>query len=310
MTKNTEQNTPKVEETLQAYHVPPAVLLVDKVIADAERLQEEGKIGEAIEKWRSLANVVEGSDDKGAARALVSVSKLLLENEEVWADAPLRSESATDALNQALSACDKAICLVPTYAAAWTQRGLVKRLLGQYTEAIADCDEAIRLNPEDAYAYTCRGLAKTLLGQSGAAIEDFDAALRLDATLAEAYYYRALAKFMMPNKDRESILADYDEAIRFAPGNAVAHVSRGLAKESLLQYDAAVADYEEAMRLNPREAWAYTYRGQIRWSQGRYAEAKQDYETALQLAREAGDAQHQSYVESELRTFDSDEEEY
>lgn len=310
MTKNTEQNTPKVEETLQAYHVPPAVLLVDKVIADAERLQEDGKIGEAIEKWRSLANVIEGIDDKGAARALVSVSKLLLENEEVWADAPLRSDSATDALNQALSACNKAICLVPTYAAAWTQRGLVKRLLGQYTEAIADCDEAIRLNPEDAYAYTCRGLAKTLLGQSGAAIEDFDAALRLDATLAEAYYYRALAKFMMPNKNRESIVADYDEAIRFAPGNAVAYVSRGLAKESLLQYDAAVADYEEAMRLNPREAWAYTYRGQIRWSQGRYAEAKQDYETALQLASEAGDAQHQSYVESELRMFDSDEEEY
>lgn len=310
MRKNNEQNTPKVEEPLQAYHVPPAVLLVDKVIADADRLQEEGKIGEAIEKWRSLANVVEGSDDKGAARALVSVSKLLLENEEVWADAPLRSESAPDALNQALAACDKAICLVPTYAAAWTQRGIVKRLLGQYTEAIADCDEAIRLNPEDAYAYTCRGLAKTLLGQSESAIKDYGAALQLDATLAEAYYYRALAKFMMPNKDREGILADYDEAIRFAPGNAVVHVSRGLAKESLRQYDAAVADYEEAMRLNPKEAWAYTYRGQIRWSQGRYAEAKQDYETALQLAREAGDKQHQAFVESELRTFDNDEEEY
>lgn len=309
MTKNPEQNTPKVEETLQAYHIPPAVLLVDKVIADAERLQEDGKIGEAIEKWRSLANVVEGIDDKGAARALVSVSKLLLENEEVWADAPLRSESATDALNQALSACDKAICLVPTYAAAWTQRGLVKRLLGQYTEAIADCDEAIRFNPEDAYAYTCRGLAKTLLGQSGAAIEDFDAALRLDATLAEAYYYRALAKFMMPNKNRESIVADYDEAIRFAPGNAVAHVSRGLAKESLLQYDAAVADYEEAMRLNPREAWAYTYRGQIRASRGRDADAREDYETAMQLASEAGDEQHQAFIKSRFRMLENKEDE-
>ncbi len=296
---HTEQNTPKVEEAL------PVVFLVDRVIADADRLQEEGKIGEAIEKWRSLANTISGIDDKMAARALVSVCKLLLENEEVWADAPLRSESATAALKQALSACDNAICRHRTYAEAWTQRGLVKRLLGQYAEAVADCDEAIRLNPEDAYAYTCRGLAKTLLGQNEAAIEDQDAALRLDATLAEAYYNRALAKFMTPNK-RDGIVEDYDEAIRLAPESAIAYISRGLAKERLLQYDAAVADYEEAMRLDSTLAPPYTYRGEIRWSQGRDAEAREDYETALRLARAAGDEQHKSYVESEIRMLDKE----
>ena len=306
MTKNTEQNTPKVEEALQAYHVPPAVFLVDRVTADAERLQEEGKIGEAIEKWRSLANVVEGIDDKAAARALVSVSKLLLEDEAVWVQARLRSEAATCALKQALSACDKAICLIPAYAAAWTQRGLVKRLLGQYAAAIADCDEAIRLNPEDAYAYTYRGFAKTLLGQNEAAIEDQDAALRLDANLAEAYHDRALAKSMLPRK-RDGIVEDYDEAIRLRPGSAVAYMNRGREKEKLLQYDAAVADYEEAIRLEPTGAWAYTYRGRIRSRQGRDAEAKADYETALRLAREAGDERHQSFLESCIRMLDTEE---
>lgn len=307
MSTHTEQNTPKVEETLQAYHVPPAVLLVDRVIADANRLQEEGKIEAATEKWRSLANIVEGIDDKVAARALVSVSKLLLEDEAVWVEARLRSESATATLEEALSSCDKAIFLIPAYAEAWTQRGLVKRLLGQYTEAIADCDEALRLNPEDAYAYTYRGFAKTLLGQNEAAIEDQDAALRLDANLAEAYHDRALAKSMLPRK-REGIVEDFDEAIRLRPGSAVAYMNRGLAKERLLQYDAAIADYEEAIRLDATLAPPYTRRGEIRWSQGREGEARQDYETALRLAREAGDEQHQAYVESRIRMLDTEED--
>ena len=307
MSTHTEQNTPKVEETLQAYHVsPPAVLLVDRVIGDANRLQEEGKIEAATEKWRSLANIVEGIDDKVAARALVSVSKLLLEDEAVWVEARLRSASATATLEEAFSACDKAICLVPTYAEAWTQRGLVKRLLGQYAEAIADCDEALRLNPEDAYAYTYRGFAKTLLGQNEAAIADQDAALRLDANLAEAYHDRALAKSMLPRK-RDGIIEDFDEAIRLRPGSAVAYMNRGLEKVRLLQYDAAIADYEEAMRLDATLAPPYTRRGEIRWSRGREVEARQDYETALKLAREAGDEQHQAYVESEIRMLDAEE---
>lgn len=308
MSTHTEQNTPKVEETLQAYHVsPPAVLLVDRVIGDANRLQEDGKIEEATEKWRSLANIVEGIDDKVAARALVSVSKLLLEDEAVWVEGRLRSESATATLEEALSACYKAICLVPTYAAAWTQRGLVKRLLGQYAEAIADCDEALRLNPEDAYAYTYRGFAKTLLGQNEAAIADQDAALRLDANLAEAYHDRALAKSMLSRK-RDGIIEDFDEAIRLRPGSATAYTNRGREKEKLLQYDAAVADYEKAIRLEPTDAWAYTYRGRIRNRQGRDAEAKEDYETALRLAREAGDKRHQSFLESRIRMLDTEED--
>ena len=52
---------------------------VDRAIADAVSLQRAGRIEEAIEKWRSIANVAEGSDNDLAARAWLSVGYLLYE---------------------------------------------------------------------------------------------------------------------------------------------------------------------------------------------------------------------------------------
>lgn len=45
-----EHGTPKVEETVRAYETDPAFLLINKAIADAQKLQKVGKTAEAIEK--------------------------------------------------------------------------------------------------------------------------------------------------------------------------------------------------------------------------------------------------------------------
>ena len=55
-----EDNTPKVEETMQAYQTSPTVSLIDKAIADAHLLEEAGKIAAALEKWHSLAECRRG----------------------------------------------------------------------------------------------------------------------------------------------------------------------------------------------------------------------------------------------------------
>lgn len=73
--KRAEQVKEVVQQVEQNLEAP----LVDRAIADAVSLQRAGKIKEAIEKWRSIANVAEGSDNDLAARAWLSVGYLLYE---------------------------------------------------------------------------------------------------------------------------------------------------------------------------------------------------------------------------------------
>ena len=67
-----------VERNRKAHFVP-------KVLADAYRLQQNGRIDEARQKWRDLADYAERKDDDLAKRAGVSIGYLLPEGEAVLA---------------------------------------------------------------------------------------------------------------------------------------------------------------------------------------------------------------------------------
>ena len=71
--------TQEAEEAVRDIRRNPEASLLARAIADAYSLQRAGKIEEAIEKWRSIANVAEGSDNDLAARAWLSVGYLLYE---------------------------------------------------------------------------------------------------------------------------------------------------------------------------------------------------------------------------------------
>ena len=74
---------PKVETVLQQVQANPEASSLDKAIDDALTLQQEGNIEEAIEKWRSIANIAEGSDNNDiAARAWFSIGYLIQEGDE------------------------------------------------------------------------------------------------------------------------------------------------------------------------------------------------------------------------------------
>ena len=282
----------RVMETMQSYQTPSTFLLIDKAIADAHLLQAEGKIAAALEKWHSLANVVEEVDSEVAARSWFSIGTLLLEQEKD---------------KKALSAYDKAIHFKPNYAEAYTQRGNVKDMLGEYAAALADYDEAIRLNPADAEAYTNRGFVRTKLGKHEDAIADHDAALQLNPDLVEAYHNRGLAKLMLGK--HESAIEDFDHTIRLYPGSAVPYMNRGMSKRQLLRYEAALADYEEAIRRDPEFSQPYAHRAMDKIRRGQNAEARTDLEISLKLARAAGDEKQQSYVEGWLQSLDKSEDE-
>lgn len=66
-------------EAVQEVRRNPEASLIDRAIAEAYSLQQAGRMDDAIEKWRSIANVAEGNDPDLAARAWLSVGYLLYE---------------------------------------------------------------------------------------------------------------------------------------------------------------------------------------------------------------------------------------
>ena len=59
-------------------------------------------------------------------------------------------------------------------------------------------------------------------------------------------------------------IADFSEAIRLNPKDAVAYNNRGVAYYAKSDLDRAIADFNEAIRLDPKDAIAYNNRGAAR----------------------------------------------
>ena len=268
--KTVADNPEEAKQVVANVGENPTASPIDRAVAQAVSLQQQGKRDEAIEKWRAVAHVAEEGDSEQAARAWFSVG-YLLENPE-----------------DSIAAYNRAIDLDPDDADAYNNRGVVKGELGQYEDAISDCDEAIRLKPDNANAYTNRGNAKIGLGYYEDAISDYDKAIRQQPDNAGAYYNRGNAKSELGRY--EDTIADYDEAIRLQPDNAGAYYNRGNAKSELGYYEDTIADYDEAIRLQPDNANAYTNRGVAKGELGEYADAISDYDEAIRLKSDFAEA--------------------
>ena len=266
----------------------PRASLIDKAIVDAVSLQQQGKRDDAIEKWRALAHIAEGSDNDLAARAWFSIGYLVL----------------VGGSKDCILAYDEAIRLKPDYAAAYNSRGTSKVVLERYDDAIADYDEAIRLKPDYAAAYNSRGVSKVVLERYDDAIADYDEAIRLKPdSAALTYNNRGILKGLLGRYD--DAIVDYNEAIRLEPdAAALTYTNRGNAKTSLGRYDDAIVDHNEAIRLKPDSADAYTNRGDAKMSLGLKDEARKDFETGLELARNANNPNEASRAEQSLRDLD------
>ena len=172
---------------------------VDRASVEALRLQQEGDISSAIEKWRAIAEVMEGIDNERAARAWFSIGYLY------------GSSGDTKA---AISAYDLATVIYPSFWPAYVNRGADKYSLGLYHEAILDYDKALEIDPDNVFAYSNSGEAKIELQLYEEAIADCDAAISRDPTLAEGYYHRGKAELGLG--DTSGAEADFKKALELA----------------------------------------------------------------------------------------------
>ena len=228
------KNVDEAARTAESVQRDPAASVIGRARAAAVLLQQQGKIEEAIEKWRSIANVAGEGDRQLQARAWFSVGYL-------------RSVGEGIDLEAAIDAYTKAIALDPTYATAYYNRGRARHDLGRDRAALADYDQAIKLTPTDAVAYNNRGIVKHCLNQYEAALADFDQAIALDPTYATAYNNRGHAK--QEHGQHEDALVDLDQAIALDPTYAVAYYNRGVANQNLGRITKAREDFEKALVL-------------------------------------------------------------
>ncbi len=192
-------NDEEFEKTLQDFEQIPNLSIVDKAMIDAYKLQKDGKIKEAIQKWRSVANIVSETDKDLAARAWSSVGYLLSEK---------------DLVEKAVSAYDKAIEMKADYADAYCNRGTQKIGLEQYQPAMEDFDRAIKLNLDNTDVYIGRGIARFELGKHDDALIDFEKAISINPDYPNTYAVRGEAKALL--NDLTSAKLDFQKALRMA----------------------------------------------------------------------------------------------
>ena len=278
-------NPKEVTQTVANVRDNPDASLVEKAIADAVSLQQQGKHEDAIEKWSAIAQISEKSDNALAARAWLSIGYL----------------SPVENVNEKISYYDRAIQLKPDLAVAYFNRGNAKRRLGQREDAIADFDKAIHHKPDFAEAYSHRGNVKRRLGRHEDAITDYDKAIQLNPDFAEAYANRGISKSSLER--HEDAITDYDKAIQLNPDFAEAYSNRGTSKSDLERHEDAITDYDKAIQLDPDMTEAYANRGNLKYKLGFKVEAKADLETALRLAQNSDNVDFINLIEQNLNSL-------
>ncbi|MFP3041080.1 tetratricopeptide repeat protein [Treponema primitia] len=118
-------------------------------------------------------------------------------------------------------------------------------------------------------------------GDFDRAIADYTQAIRLDPKDAVAYKQRGTA--YGNKKDPNHAIADYNQAIKLDPDFALAYNNRGSEYRNNGDYDQAIADYTEAIRLDPNYVFTYNSRGNVYYSKGDYDQAITDYTEAIRL---------------------------
>ena len=106
-------------------------------------------------------------------------------------------------------------------------------------------------------------------------------------SLPSAYINRGIAYYELG--DNQRAIADFNEALRINPNDALAYYDRGIVRVRLGEFQGAIADYSEALRINPNSAAAYQNRGVARRESGDKPGAIQDFQKAADLFQQQGD---------------------
>lgn len=140
-------------------------------------------------------------------------------------------------------------------------------------DALADLEKGLAQNPKQPQAsYLIARLNFLPEGNAKRAAEALDAAIAQSAdepTLqAEALVLRSSTQ-----KDPNRRLADLDEAVRVAPGDATVFRSRGATRADMDKLGPAIDDFDKAIELDPKQVSSYQLKAMVLIKQKKLADA-------------------------------------
>lgn len=157
----------------------------------------------------------------------------------------------------------------PYDADAYINRGACYGEQGKHELAIQGYRYAIELDSSLANSYFNLGNSYTALKEYESAIESYSGAIILDSKGINAYNLRGLSYVRVGDIGRA--LADYQKAIditeEFYPEGdtiiSIFYLNRGIALESIQDYNSAIQEYSNSIRSNSEEERSYKRRGYL-----------------------------------------------
>jgi tetratricopeptide (TPR) repeat protein len=200
--------------------------------------------------------------------------------EELVATANAKLEAGD--LDGALADFDAALRLTPEDPILYNNRGLARRLKGDYKGAIEDYDDSLKHhNPQLYMPMRNRGLVYLVTGAYDAAERNFEQAISLNHPQPYLIYYDLGMLYELWGKDEQSLYA-FDRAIELKPDFSEAYNNRGNLKQKYGDLTGALKDWGLAIQHgNPEPHIPHTNRGLLYLELGRKDDARAEFEAAL-----------------------------
>ena len=189
--------------------------------------------------------------------------------------------SRDGAAAQALPLWDRYLERQPQDAAAWSNRGNVRLVLGDAEAAIADHTQALALEPEAMDPHLNRGTAEEALQRWSDAATDYTWILERDPQEASALYN--LGNVRGSQSDWAAAAELYAQAALARPGFAMARSSEALARYQLGELDAAEQELRKLIRRYPLFADSRAALSALLWRRGQGGEAESHWAAAAGL---------------------------
>jgi tetratricopeptide (TPR) repeat protein len=162
----------------------------------------------------------------------------------------------------AIACCNETLRSLPTYAIALRIRGTAYSCKMDYSRALADFTQCIQLDTEDSgEGYRLRG----------------------DVHLKVGTIARAIGRPSTEGDPLALAVADYSDAIRLNPKDALAHRQRACAYVAKGDVEQAIAGFTEALRLDPMDAESFCGRAEVYAATERKHMAEEDFRAALRV---------------------------
>jgi tetratricopeptide (TPR) repeat protein len=164
-----------------------------------------------------------------------------------------------------------------------------------YDRAFADAEESIGRNPADSNGFLLRANTLTRTARHTRALADFDEAIRISPNNAIAYANRCGA-LVAVGHDLQAAVSDCDKALQLMPHMNDALSNRGFAYLKLGQFDQAIVDFSAVIARSPGYYLALYGRGVAKRKKGDIGADEADISAARALKAEVDDVVAEYFI--------------